>query len=113
MGDATEEFFNGLGARGHVPELESASGTLRIDVTDGKGTTRWLVTIEKGDVAVSHRNAKADCVVRADKSVFEGIASGKQNAMAALLRGAVDVQGDNTLLLPFQRLFPAPPRRAR
>jgi putative sterol carrier protein len=113
MGDATEEFFNELGARGHEPALEKASGTLRFDVTDGKRRTRWLVTIENGDVAVSHQNAKADCVVRAAKSVVEAITSGKQNAMAAVLRGAIDVQGDNTLLLPFQRLFPAPPRRAK
>jgi putative sterol carrier protein len=112
MGDRTAEFFDGLGALGQVPALRKASGTLRFDVIEGKRTTRWLVSVKKGDVSVSRRHAKADCVVRADKSVFEAIASGKQNAMAAVLRGAVDVEGDTALLLPFQRLFAGAPRRA-
>jgi hypothetical protein len=33
--------------------------------------------------------------------------------MAAFLRGAIEVEGDRALLLPFQRLFPAPPRSTR
>ena len=37
---------------------------------------RWLITITKGDVALSRRNAKADCVVRTDQAIFAGIASG-------------------------------------
>ena len=74
MGDATATFFDGLEALGHVPALEKVSGTLRFDLKNGKRTTRWLVTVDKGDVAVSHRNAKADCVVRAEKTVFERIA---------------------------------------
>ncbi len=105
MGDATATFFDGLEALGHVPALEKVSGTLRFDLKNGKRTTRWLVTIDKGDIAVSHRNAKADCVVRAEKTVFERIARGEQNAMAALLRRAVEIEGDEALLLPFQRLF--------
>jgi putative sterol carrier protein len=112
MGDATAEFFNELGARGHEPALAKASGTMRFDMTDGKRTTRWLVAIDKGNVAVSHRNAKADCVVRADRTVFDGIATGAQNAMAAVLRGALEIEGDRVLLLQFQRLFPAPQRKA-
>jgi putative sterol carrier protein len=106
MGDATARFFDRLGALGHVPALGKASGTLRFDLKGRKRTTRWLVTVDKGDVAVSQRNAKADCVVRAEENVFERIASGEQNAMAALLRGAVEIEGDEALLLPFQRLFP-------
>lgn len=112
MKDATAEFFDALEARGHEPMLEKATGTLRFDLTDGKRTTRWLVAIERGDVAISHGNAKADCVVRAEKKLFDRIASGKQNAMAALLRGRVELRGDPTLLLSFQRLFPGP-RSAR
>jgi putative sterol carrier protein len=110
MRDATAGFFDELEARGHEPMLEKATGTLRFDLTDGKRTTRWLVAIDKGAVSVSHRNAKADCVVRAEKKLFDNLARGKQNAMAALLRGAVELRGDPTLLLPFQRLFPGPKR---
>lgn len=111
MTDATTEFFEQLGARGHEPMLEKAKGTLRFDLTDGKRKARWLVAIEKGDVAVSHENAKADCVVRADKTLFDGIASGRENAMAAVLRGEIGIEGEREFLVWFQRLFPSPPRR--
>ena len=111
MADATKEFFERLAAGGPHPEVEKAKGTLRFDLTDtGKRATRWLVELDRGNVAVSHRNAKADCVVRAQKSFFDRMATGEQNGMAALLRGEVMVEGDAGLLLPFQRLFPAPPR---
>ena len=56
---------------------------------------------------MSHKNAKADCVVRADSSVFDGIASGEMNPVAALLRGAIAVEGDPELLILLRRLVPA------
>jgi putative sterol carrier protein len=68
------------------------------------------VAVTKGDVTVSHRNVAADCIVSSDKALFENVASGKTNAMAALLRGAIGVEGDVQLLVLFQRLFPGPPR---
>ena len=112
MTDATTEFFEELAARGHEPALAKATGTLRFDIRDGGARTeRWLITITKGDVAVSHRNAKADCVVRVDRTLFEGLASGEANALAAFLRGAIEVEGDRGLLLAFQRAFPGPPRK--
>jgi putative sterol carrier protein len=111
MTDATTEFFEGLGRRGHEPFLEKVTGTLRFDLRGDKRTTRWLIAIDRGDVTVSHKNAKADCVVRVQGSLFDKIASGKENAMAALLRGAIRLEGNQGLLLPFQRLFPGPPRR--
>jgi len=114
MADATTDFFQALASRGPHPELENAKGTLRFDLKDpGKRTARWLVALENGTAAVSRRNANADCIVRTDKAVFDRLASGKQNAMAAFLRGAIEVDGDEALLLPFQRLFPAPPSSTR
>ena len=110
MTDSTSEFFDELDRRSHEPLLEKASGTLRFDLADGKRTDRWLVTVKKGDVAVSHRNVRADCVVRADRALFDGVAGGEVNAMAALLRGAMGFEGDVGLLVLFQRLFPGPPR---
>jgi putative sterol carrier protein len=112
MPDATTKFFDDLQTRGHEPLLEKATGTVRFDLRNGKRTTRWLVTIDKGNVAVSHRNAKADCVVRADKQLFDGIADGTQNSFAALLRGDLRIEGDAEVLVLFQRLFPGPSRRA-
>jgi putative sterol carrier protein len=106
--DATTQFFEGLDARGHEPALETLTGTLRFDLKNGKRTARWLIAIEKGDIEVSHKNVKADCIVRADKKLFDGIASGKVNAFAATLRGMLDIQGNPELLVLFQRLFPNP-----
>ena len=108
MTDVTAEFFSALEARRHEPLLEKQSGTLRFDLMSGKRTTRWLIEIKDGDVSISHRNAKADCVVKAKKSLFDGIATGQQNAMAAVLRGEVGIEGDRTLLVRFQKLFPGP-----
>jgi putative sterol carrier protein len=113
MTDAAAEFFDALVERGHEPLLEKATGTVRFDLKDGKNTDRWLVTVVKGDLAVSRQNLRADCVVTADKSLFDGVASGKTNGMAALLRGAMGVEGDIQLLVLFQRLFPGPSRSRR
>jgi len=106
MADSTAEFFDELGRRGHEPLLEKATGTVRFDLDAGKQTERWFVTVSKGDLAVSRKNVRADCVVSTDRALFDGVASGKTNAMAALLRGAMAVEGDVRLLVAFQRLFP-------
>lgn len=111
MADATTEFFDGLAARRHEPALAKATGTVRIDLTDGRRRTgRWLVAIDKGDVEVSRGGGEADCVIRVEKGVFEGIVGGRVNAIAAVLRGAVQVEGDVRLLVLYQRLFPGPPK---
>jgi putative sterol carrier protein len=110
MTDATAEFFDALVERGHEPLLENATGTVRFDLKDGRKTDRWLVAVVKGDLAVSRRNLRADCVISADKALFDGIASGKTNALAALLRGALRLEGDVELMTLFQRLFPGPAR---
>jgi hypothetical protein len=110
MPDATGDFFERLRARGHEPMLRQGRGTLRFEIGDGR-IERWYVTIDRGDVTVSHKNAKADCTVRASRELFDGMAAGEVNATAALLRGAIGAEGDPELLLLFQRLFPGPPRR--
>jgi hypothetical protein len=71
---------------------------------------RWSVSVDKGDVAVSQRRIKSDCTVRGRKSLFDDIAGGRENALAALLRGAIEIDGEPSLLARFQRLFPGPPR---
>jgi len=113
MADPTAEFFEALGRRAHEPLLEKTSGTIRVDLKDGKKTEHWLLAIAKGDLAVSRQNAAADCVISTDRAVFDKIASGRANAVAAMLRGAIGVEGDVPLLVSFQRLLPGPPRARR
>ena len=114
MPDATAAFFGELAERGHEPLLEHTKGTLKVELADGKRVDRWLVEVDNGDVAVSRKNVRADCTLRANKELFDGIAVGKVNATAAVLRGALTFDGDIELLVRLQRLFPAPPvRRTR
>jgi hypothetical protein len=106
--DSTAEFFDELGSRGHEPLLGKVTGSARFDVVAGERTERWLVTIDKGDIGVSRRNAAADSVLRVDKASFDRVVAGELNWMAAVLRGEVAVQGDPRLLVLLQRLFPRP-----
>jgi putative sterol carrier protein len=108
--DPTAAFFEELMARGHEPLLENDSGTLRFDLVVGRRVEHWYVAIDKGNVTVSHEEGVADSILRTDRSVFDRIAAGKMNAMAAVLRGELLPEGDLSLLVLFQRLFPGPPR---
>ena len=109
-GDATATFFEKLAKAGHEPILARTSGTLRVELKNGRRTEYWFVTVDKGDVAVSHANDEADAVVRTDKALFDGMATGRVNATTAILRGVLDAEGDLGLVMSFQRLFPAPPK---
>ena len=109
--DPTERFFAELAARAHEPLLRKASGSTRFDVVDGRQTRRWLVEVARGDMTVRTGGGDASCVIRADKAVFDKVASGKMNAVAAVLRGDLRVEGDWRILVRMQRLFPGPRRR--
>jgi hypothetical protein len=111
--DAAGAFFDQLAKRGHEPLLATTSGTLRFDLVEGRRVDHWHVTLSKGDVTVSHKNVGADAVVRTDRALFDGMVTGRVNAMAATLRGVLVPQGDLGLILMFQRLFPGPPRSRR
>lgn len=109
MPEATAEFFERLGRTGHEPLLEKATGRIRFELVNGKRTERWLVALDEGDVSVSHKAGKTDCNVRSSKALFEEIVTGRENAMAAVIRGAIQVDGDPELLMLFQRILPGPP----
>jgi putative sterol carrier protein len=111
--DPVERFFAELAARGHEPLLRKASGSTRFDVRDGRRTRRWVMTVDDGDIAVRTGNGEAACVIRADSAVFDRIVTGRMNAVAAVLRGDLEVAGDWRLLVRMQRLFPGRRRRAR
>jgi putative sterol carrier protein len=101
-------FFEQLGRRGHEPLLRRARGTIRFDLVDDGHSHRWIVDVDRGDVAVSHRNTAGDCRLRLTSDLFQDMVSGAENPMAAVLRGAIEVEGDWTLLVLAQRLFRQP-----
>jgi putative sterol carrier protein len=111
MATATSEFFDGLAGRGLESGFARSTGSLRFDLTRGDTTEHWRVEFRRGAVAVARSAEPADCVVRADANVFDDLARGRANAMAALLRGQLQADGDPELLILFQRLFPAPTER--
>jgi putative sterol carrier protein len=110
MTDAASGFFERLRGE-HVALPTRATGVMRFEIVDGKRTESWLVAVDKGEVQVSRGKGKADSVLRGDRALFNGMASGEVNAFAAALRGAVVIEGDPRLLVLFQRLLPGPPSR--
>jgi putative sterol carrier protein len=100
------QLFDALAQREYAPLLEKTVGSARFEIVDGKQIERWHVAIDKGHVRVTRRNARADTIVRGDRKTFERAAAGKLNAMAAVLRGELVLEGDPRLLVRLQRLFP-------
>jgi hypothetical protein len=109
MSDATTEFFEDLAQRGHEPLLRKISGTIRFDLVDGDRTECRYLTIDRGDVAVSRKRSSADGVLRIDRPLFNRIAVGEVNPIAAVIRGELAIDGDWRLLALVQRLFPGSP----
>ena len=110
MGTATSAFFADLASRGHDPVLGSIKGTIRVEVVDGRRTDRWHVSFDDGRITVTEDGGDAECVIRTTHAAFDEVVQGHTGALAATLRGALDVEGDPRLLVRFQRLFPAPTR---
>jgi putative sterol carrier protein len=105
MPDKIASFFEELGEKRNVRLLEGASGTLLAEITDGKDVERWYVTIKRGDVSVSRKGSAPDCIIRADRDTFEAILTGRMNALPAVLRGKLEVEGRVSLLLALQSVF--------
>ncbi|WP_167042618.1 SCP2 sterol-binding domain-containing protein [Salinibacterium sp. ZJ454] len=114
------DFFDELGRRGDEPLLRKISGRIRFDVIDdppADGTAphadSWTVETRQGQLTVTRdaalAGAQADCTIRGRRSVFENLVSGRANANAAVIRGALEANGDLQLMVAIQRIFPAPP----
>ena len=108
MTASSVDFFENLSSRGHEPLLERVNFTVRFEITDGGRTEHRLARIDHGDIRVSAESAAADCVVCGDRQVFDAVVSGRMTAMAVVLRGSLDIDGDPELLVLAQRLFSAP-----
>jgi putative sterol carrier protein len=104
-GDAVTAFFEDLGSRGHDPLLRNVSAVVRFDLARGKTTERWLLAIQKGNLSVSHRNVRADAVIRLSRDLFERVASGETTLLPAMLRGEVVLEGDYRLMIMIRRLL--------
>ena len=95
--NAVEAFFADISTRGQIAVLGATSGTIRFDVSSPSPLEYWYVTVRKGEVAVSRKNTRADVVCKLDRALFEDVAEGRKQAMAAIIRGAIVVQGDLSL----------------
>ena len=108
--DRIGEFFDQLVATPQ-PLLRDVKATLRIDVGQDSTVQHWLLRIDNGRVAVSHRNTRADAVIVADRTLLERMLSGEANGLTAALRGQLRVDGDTRVVVGFSRLLPSPPGR--
>lgn len=109
--DATSRFFAELATRDDQPLLRKAMGATRFEIRDGKRMRQWVVRVDKGTIDVAAGRGDAQCVIRVEKTVFDKVVTGRLNAVAAVLRGDIAVEGDWRLLVRIQRLFPGPRRR--
>jgi predicted lipid carrier protein YhbT len=107
--DPVSQFFAQLARPGHLSTFEGESATLRFELVDGDRAERWFVTVNDGEVTVTHRGSPAAASVRIQRRDFEAIVTGRRNAQAALLRGLMSVEGDFASLMMFQRCLPGPP----
>jgi hypothetical protein len=105
MGDATRAFFERVNEQGFDARLGRVRGTLRIDTGEKGREGRWFITLDRGTVKVTRDGGPADCVVRLDGPVLDGVVAGTVNPTAALLRGVIRASGNFDLLLHVQRLF--------
>jgi predicted lipid carrier protein YhbT len=106
MSTTASAFFDQLSQRRHEPLLEKVRGVLRVDLSEAGQIESWFVAVDHGDVVVSRRGSEADATVGMERALFERIVSRETNAMAAVLRGEVAMEGDTDLVLLFQRLPP-------
>jgi hypothetical protein len=101
--------FEALLERSCERPVPMVDGVLRMDVQEGDAVEHWYLTMKKGSLKVAQDGGEPDCVVWGDRATFEAILTGKANAMAALLRGALHARGKAVLLTAVQRLFPGSP----
>ena len=107
MAATMKDLLEAIAARSREQRLPAAiSGVVRLDVDDAGRTDHWYLTLAKGTVTVARRGGEPDAVVRGDAATFVAVLSGEANMMAAILRGALEVEGRMLLLVVLQRFSP-------
>ncbi|MET8119539.1 SCP2 sterol-binding domain-containing protein [Micromonospora sp. NPDC005189] len=108
MGTTVAQYLQQLDP-GRRPDLpETTAGTLRLDVRGDGCTDHWYLTIADQHVRVTRSDDDAELMVRADRRVYDQMASGEMHVASALLRNELTVQGDLRLLMLLRRIFPGP-----
>jgi len=112
-------FFEELNRLGYNPEMREVRGTVRFEIRDADRVEHWFLTIDDGRVWATPGWREAQAVLKTDTSLAEEATRGRVNALAAMLRSDIVVEGDLSLALKLGRLFPAsadtqgPQRRTR
>jgi putative sterol carrier protein len=109
MAELDERLLDALAERSQEQPVTAFNGVVRFDVRDGDRVDKWYLTIVRGVVTVEREGGEPDCVLAGDVAMFDAVLSGKANAMAALLRGALEARGKMILLTALQRLFRGSP----
>jgi hypothetical protein len=109
MAQGSREFVDGLCAGGPYPALARTRAVIRLEVTDRPSGQGWTLVVADGLIRESDDDVEADCVLRADAATLEGLASGRVNATAAILRGVLQADGAPEVLAAIQGLLPGPP----
>jgi putative sterol carrier protein len=104
-----EGYFDALARQGFQPALRHIGAAVRTDLVHDDRTDHWMVRIDHGRMSVSREDGDADCVIRTDEETFGRIVTGEVNALAALMRGMVLIEGDEELILALQRTLPDSP----
>lgn len=104
--DPTDAFLTDLARRGQEPLVANMTGSIRIELRNGRRTEGWTLVINKGQVTVSDAG-DARCHLSTDREMFNRLVTGQSNALASMLRGAVTVRGDLEQLTVLQRLLAA------
>ncbi|SCG57080.1 SCP-2 sterol transfer family protein [Micromonospora echinaurantiaca] len=111
-GDPTAEYFEAIRRHPHQPLLSNFKGTLRFEIESGDRVDKWRIEIRYGAVAISTDELEADSIIRSSRTLFNEIATGQENILASLLRGALTVEGDLQAVFLAGRLLALQPLRS-
>ena len=91
MVDATTRFFETSTGGRYEPCWRSPAEASASDLHEGARTTHWLMRSTGESIEVSREDREADTVIGTSPALFENLAAGREDGVAALLRGDITV----------------------
>ena len=93
---ANGTFFERLHEQRYEPLLKRISGTIALIADRPEGKIRWMATIRDGEIGFTRQEEeqRADACMEASAALFDALSDGRENAIAATLRGDLVVIGD-------------------